>query len=276
MSDTRDEQRFLVDVGLRNLYLPIRARSRGNDAGQPTVAEIGVAARIWRKFEAGWIDGFIRIAHRHRGEVGPESLRANVMDYHHEFRAATVRIKLDYPFFYEKQAPVSGESGLVRYRCSCAAQLDTLERGPRVMHRLEIPVLTTYPVSHPDSGGLFARLSVVECDVETEGDGPFPEDFIDVVDRCALSPVYSYLTAEDQAAVIAKVHRERKTSVMMIDEIKDELRRMNGVKSYAVRASNYGMLHPYSTFVATEKSNWAPLTAPGQSEADGAFAALAR
>jgi GTP cyclohydrolase I len=277
MGDTSDEQRFLVDVGLRDLHFPIRARSRAHAGGQPTVAEVGIAARIWKKFEAGWIDHFIRIVHRHRGTVGPQSLRAQIMDYYDELRAASVRMDLGYPFFYEKPAPVSGESGLVRYRCSCSAQVDTLERGPRVFQRLEVPVLTSYPVSAPaGGGGLFAQLSVVECEIETADDGPFPEDFIDLVDRCALSPVYAYLTADDQAAVIAKVHRERKTSVMTTDEIQEGLRNMNGVKWYSVRASNYGMLHPYSTFVATEKSNWAPFVAPRQPETGALLAAATR
>lgn len=256
-----DEQRFLVDVGMRNIHFPIRARSRENPDGQPTIAEITIAARIWQKFEASWIDRFIQIVHRHRDAIGPETLRRNIMDYYHELRAASVRVEFRYPFFQKKKTPASGEDALTHYRARYSAQVTSLERGPRVVQRIEVPVITTYPGTEAGiEGGLFGQLTAVDCEVETRNADLFPEDIIDIVDHHALVPVYSFLTPEDKAAIIRKVHSERKTSVVMTDEIKQELREHPAVRWYAVRCSNYGMLHTYSTFVATEKSTWAPAT----------------
>lgn len=255
-----DEQRFLVDVGMSNLHFPIHAQSRVLADGQPTIAEISIVARIWRKFEATWIDKFIQIAHRHRETIGPKSLRANIMDYFKELRAASVRVDFDYPFFYEKSTPVSQEKCLVRYRCNYSAKINSLERGPKVTQRFEVPVITTYPGSIPgEDGGLFAQLTVVDCEIETANADVYPEDIIELVDRHALLPVYSFLTSEDQAAVIRKAHSEQKTSVVMTDEIKEDLAKNPAIAWYAVRCRNFGMLHSYSTYVATEKSSWAPL-----------------
>jgi len=255
-----EQQRFLIDVGMSNLHFPIRARSRVDEKGQPTVAEIGIIARIWKKFEASWIDKFIQIVHRHRDTIGPETLRANIMDYYEEFRAASVRVDFRYPFFYEKTTPVSKEKCLVRYRCRYSAKIDSIDTGPRVIQQIKIPVITTYPGSVPGvDGGLFAQHSVVECEIETNEFDLFPEDVIDIVDKQALMPVYSFLTPDDQAAIIKKVHTEERSSVVLTDEVKKELGRHPAVHWYAVRISNFGILHSYSTFVGTEKSTWAPL-----------------
>ena len=258
---TKDEQRFLIDVGMSGLHFPIRACSRDNPEGQPTVAEISVSARIWKKFEASWIDKFIQIAHRHRDTIGPAALRSHIMEYYKEFRAASVRLDYQYPFFHEKLTPVSKERCLVRYRCLYSAKIDSMEKGVKVVQRIEAPVLTTYPGSTPETaGGLFAQLSIVDCEVETADTECLTEDLIEMIDRHALMPIYSFLTPEDQAEIIRKVHSEKKTSVVMTDAIKEELRQHPSVRWYAIRTSNHGMLHSYSTFIATEKSNWAPLS----------------
>jgi hypothetical protein len=48
----------------------------------------------------------------------------------------------------------------------------------------------------------------------------YPEELVEIVDKHALTPIYSFLTAEDQAFIIQKIHSEYKTSVMVTDEIK--------------------------------------------------------
>ncbi|MCX5790215.1 MAG: GTP cyclohydrolase, FolE2/MptA family, partial [Elusimicrobia bacterium] len=95
--------------------------------------------------------------------------------------------------------------------------------------------------------------------IETESvKDVYPEDLIELVDRHALVPLYSFLTQEDQEAVIKKIHSERKTSVVMVDEIKSELAADRNLAFYSVRCANFGMLHSYSTVIGTEKGWWAP------------------
>ena len=86
--------------------------------------------------------------------------------------------------------------------------------------------------------------------------GPF--EIVDVVDKHALSPIYSFLTDEDQSYLIQKIHSQQKSSVVMVDEIKEELSRDPELVWYSVRCSNYGMLHTYSTVIRTERNMWFP------------------
>ncbi len=72
----------------------------------------------------------------------------------------------------------------------------------------------------------------------------------------AVVPAYLFLTGEDQSFVIHKIHSEKKTSVVMTDEIKEALARNRAVRWYSVRCANFGMLHSYSTIIGTEKSMW--------------------
>lgn len=255
-----DEKKFLVDVGMRSLPFPMRVISKVDAEGQFTVADISITARIMREFEARWIDKFIQILHKHRDRIGTKTLRVNIMDYLEELRAATVKVDFDYPFFIEKMTPVSGEKCLVRYLCTYSARASSIENEPKIFFKIEIPAITTYPASDQEQpGGLFGQLSIVVMEVQSEKD-IYPEDLVEIVDKHALSPVYSFLTEEDQVSVIHKIHTEKRTSVVMIDGIKDDLARRQEIDWYSVRCSNFGMLHSYSTVIGTEKSMWVPFS----------------
>lgn len=253
-----EEKRFLADVGIRDLPLPIKVLSKSFPDGQPTVANLSVSARIMQEFEAGWIDRLIQILHRHRGTIGTKALKQNIGDYIRELNATMVRIDFDYPFFVEKITPVSKEKCMTRYICTYSAKITSIE-SVKVLFKISVPVITTYPksFSNDEHRGLFGQLSTVVVETESSQD-IYPEDLIDMVDRHSLVPLYSFLTDEDQNFVIRKIHSERKDSVLMLDEIKEELSRIENLDWFAVHCLNYGMLHSYSTVIANEKAVWFP------------------
>ncbi len=253
-----DEKRFLVDVGLSGLVLPIKVISQKKSDGQQTIANISIKARIMKEFEAGWIDTFIKIAHSHKGTIGTKTLSINILDYLNILKASSVKIDFDYPFFAEKQTPVSSEKCLVCYQCRYSCKVSNIEKDPRILFKISIPVLTTYPVSDFNcAAGLFAQTSVVELEIESVKD-LFPENLIEIADRHALSPVYSFLTEKDQKFLINKLHTKKKTSVVMLDEIKESLSLNKDIIWYRLKCLNYGILHSYHTIISTEKSMWVP------------------
>ena len=253
-----EEKRFLTDVGIKDLPFPVKASSKVYPDGQLTVADISIRARIIQEFESRWIDKFIQIIHQHRDRIGTKTLTTNIMDYLKELEAKSVRIDFDYPFFVEKTTPVSKQKCMVRYLCTFSAKTSLLAEKPKVIFRMEVPAITTYPGSVSEKeGGLFGQLSVVVIEVEPDRE-IYPEEIVDVVDKHALSPIYSFLTDDDQSHLIHKIHSEKKSSVVMVDEIKEELSRDPELVWYSVRCSNYGMLHTYSTVIRTERNMWFP------------------
>jgi GTP cyclohydrolase I len=255
-----EQKRFLVDVGMRGIPFPMRVVSKSEAEGQWTVAEISINARIMQEFEPRAIDSFIRVLHQHRDRIGTQTLRNNIVDYFNLLKASHVKVDFEYPFFIEKRTPASNEKCLVRYLCRYSAKYPSIKEKAKILFSIEVPAITTYPASFIDKqGGLFGQLSSVVIETESEKD-IFPEDLVALVDKHALSPVYSFLTEEDQKFVIKKIHTEEKTSVVMTDEIKDELAHNRDIEWYSVRCSNHGMLHSYSTVIGTEKSMWVPFS----------------
>jgi len=256
----RKDKRFLVDVGMKDLPFPMRVASRVDPEGQSTVASISIQARIMQTFEARWIDKFIQVLHQHRERIGTSTLKANIRDYVEALQAAALRIDFDYPFFVEKTTPVTKAPCLVQYLCRYSVKTHSAEGPPRVVFKITVPCITTYPASTPHTPkGLFGQLSLIDIAVETEAE-VYAEDLVGLVDRHALASVYSFLSPEDQQFIIERVHSEEKTSVVVVDEIKKELARRRDIGWYAIDCANHGMLHSYSTVIRTEKSMWVPFS----------------
>ncbi len=251
-----EERRYLVDVGLQDLPYPVRVASRASKEGQPTVASISLSARINHSFEARWISRIVQILHSHRKIIGTATLKENVRAYMDGLEATDVSATFTYPFFVEKTTPVSKEPCLVRYMCSYTAKASSFK--PRVAFKIQVPCLTTYPGASADQpGGLLAQLSSITIETQSDGD-VYPEDLVEVVDRQALAPIYSYLTDADEQCVIQKVHTARRTSVQVTDDLERELRERKDISWFSIKCVNFGMLHSYATLIGTEKSLWSP------------------
>jgi len=255
-----DQKRFLVDVGMKNLPFPMRVVSQAHDNGQYTIANISINARIMHEFEAIWIDKFIQILHLHREIIGTDNLRKNILDYANALEAKSVKIDFDYPFFVEKLTPITKEKCLVKYNCKYSVKTPSIDENPRILFSMDIPVITTYPTSSKHKvRGLFGQLSTVNVKAESQVD-LYPEHLVELVDNCALAPIYSFLLEEDQDYLIEKIHTDEKTSLVMMDEIKNQLSKISEIDWFSVQCSNHGMLHSYSTVIGTEKSWWVPFS----------------
>ena len=252
--------KFMEDVGLSNLPFPMRVTSKVDPDGQATIANISINARVMQEFEAKWIDKFIQIIHQHKNRIGAKTLRAHILDYLDQLKATAVRIDFEYPFFVEKTTPVSKEKCLVRYSCTYSAKVTSVEGIAKILFKIEVPVITTYPGSSAEKpGGLFGQLSVITVELASDKD-IFPEEIVELVDKHSIAPVYSFLTQEDREHIINKVHSEEKTSVDVVGEIKKALSFNRDISWYSVKSSNYGILHSYSTIIGIEKSAWIPFT----------------
>lgn len=254
------EKGFLMDVGLDSLPFPIKVISRDNPDGQSTIANISVQARILQEFEARWIDKLIQTLHSHRDRIGTETVGKNIQAYLKQLRATMVIVEFAYPFFMEKLTPISKEKCLVKYQCAYSAQITATSDKPRISFKIRVPIITTYPGSLPGvTGGLLGQLSEIDLEIRLTQEF-YPEDLIEIVDRHALVPVYSFLTDEDHSWMIKKIHTESKSSVIATDEIKDELAHIKEIEWYRIKCNNYAMLHHHSTMVGTEKSMWIPFS----------------
>lgn len=250
---------FLVNVSIRDLPFPIKVHSSRVAGEQSTIANISIQARLMKEFEAECIDRFIQITHSHRDNLCVESMKNNAKDYLTALNANTVRISMDFPYFVEKRTPKSNEPCLVKYDCRYSSQYPSIGGEVRTTFSIACPVITSYPIQDlgKSTTEYFPQMSVLHIEVQPKKDIA-PEQIVALADEKSLSPVYSFLAKEDQLYLIEKTRNTFQSSIDTIDGIRMVLARDENIEWYSISASNYGMLHNYSTFINLEKSNWVP------------------
>ncbi len=250
---------FLVNVSIQDLPFPIKVLSGASKDGQSTVANISVQARIMKEFEAEWIDRFIQVTHRHRDNIGIEDLKSSIKDYLEALNANSVRVEMAFPYFVEKRTPKSNEPCLVKYDCTFTSHFPSLDNDVKIVFGIKCPVITSYPVEGQSSGrkSSFPQLTILQIEVQPKQE-IFPEEIVKIADAKSLAPIYSFLSREDQLHLIEKTQQNYQSSVDTVDEIRLELARRRDVGWYSISASNFGMLHNYTTLISLEKSRWVP------------------
>jgi GTP cyclohydrolase IB len=245
------QETMTVDVCLKDLPFPMRVASRDEPGGQPTVASISVAARVKRRPGWDWTGEIIRILHAHRDRIGASTLRENIMDYLVQMEAERVRADFRYPFFYEKQTPVSREKCLLCYPCTYSAKVPSVDRAARIFMKIEIPVLAS-----PD---LFPGAAQHRITIETESARDvFPEDLVDLADRHALSPVYSFLTREDQEHLARLFKTRRKGIEETLSGINAELSVNRDIGWHSIRYDGGNLPFSYETETGADRGMLSP------------------
>lgn len=250
---------FLVDVGIQGLPFPIKVLSKRSPDGHATIGTFAVRARIMRTFEARWIDRFIQAVHAHRDQLGMVQIRENIKDYIDALQTNSVRIEISYPYFVEKITPVSKEPCLVKYNCRFTGQYPSLDGEVKLTYAIECPVITTYPLvgANGRDKRYFPQLSILSIELDST-ENIYTEDIVELADAHSLSPIYSFLSEDDQRHLIERTQTRVQMSVDTTDEVREELAKNPAVSWFSVHCSNLGMLHNYSTIISTEKSMWVP------------------
>jgi GTP cyclohydrolase I len=201
--DTRNVP--LAKVGVKGLEYPIRVLDKVKKV-QHTTARVDLFADLPRHFKGTHMSRFIEIFHQYRDDLSMPRFMEMLSTIRDELEADSAYGSIEFPYFIEKKAPVSGLPGMMSYRCRYQGQVSAeLGSGknpnPGSKDRsftvaVSVPVTTVCPCSKAISErGAHNQRGNVTVELEL---GPFfwIEDIIDIVENVASSPVYSILKRE--------------------------------------------------------------------------------
>ncbi len=101
-------------VGIKQLCYPITILDRENQT-QHTCAYISMSVSIPHHFKGTHMSRFVEVLNRHRGEITMRTIPEILKEIKSELEAETAHIEVKFPYFMEKKAPVSGQTGLMDY-----------------------------------------------------------------------------------------------------------------------------------------------------------------
>lgn len=243
MTDIReqaDDRHIAIDkVGVRGLRYPVVLLDKANNR-QHTVATISMYVSLPHQFRGTHMGRFVEILNRYHREVDIHKLGAILRVVRTELEAESAHLEMEFPYFIEKQAPVSGARGLMDYQCTLAADLD---RRFRLRIGAVVPVTTLCPCSKEmvQVGGHNQRAEI-RVTAETRG-FLWLEDLIGLVEDCGSSEVYSMLKREDEKAVTSHAYDN---PAFVEDVVRNVACRLDGhpnVAGFEVAVVSYESIH---------------------------------
>ncbi|MDR0601150.1 MAG: GTP cyclohydrolase FolE2 [Treponema sp.] len=240
----------LAKVGVKGLEYPIRVLDRVNRV-QHTAAKVDLYADLPRHFKGTHMSRFIEIFHRYREDLSMPRFLQMLRCIRGDLEAESAFGSMTFPYFMEKNAPVSGLPGMMSYECRYQGWVrDSAKRHFTVS--VCVPVTTVCPCSRAISDrGAHNQRGMVRVEVEL---GPFfwIEDIIALVEKSASSPVYSILKREDEKFVTEHAYDNPKFVEDLARDVYIELKGMDVFPRFSVEAENFESIHNHSAFAFAE------------------------
>jgi GTP cyclohydrolase I len=247
----RDHRELRIDkVGVRGMRFPIQIRDKAHSL-QNTVATIGMFVDLPKEFKGTHMSRFVEVLNAHGNVVHVENITDILYAMQARLNAATSHLEMEFPFFLEKRAPVSGMSSVMDY----TARFDATAIGKEIdfVLTVKVNVTTLCPCSKAISSyGAHNQRGAVTVQIRSTK-AIWIEDLIAIIEASASSELYALLKRQDEKAVTERAYEN---PVFVEDLVRNVALRLNAhpdVTWYKVEAENYESIHNHNAYACIEK-----------------------
>jgi GTP cyclohydrolase I len=251
VQNQKDLRNLPVDrVGVKNLSYPITVLDRVNRV-QHTVARVDMDVNLPHHFRGTHMSRFIEILNAHHRELHIDKIGTILQQMKDRLQAEEARMEIRFPYFLEKQAPVSKAKSLMEYQCLYRG---ILIRKPDFILGVDVPVSTLCPCSKEMSAqGAHNQRSVVRIRVRTRT-FVWIEELVEYAEQSASSPLYALLKREDEKAVTEQAYAKPMFVEDMVRDVALRLERDERIAWYAVESENMESIHNHEAYARIEKT----------------------
>lgn len=250
IQNQKDDRNIPIDqVGVKDLSYPIVLLDRENEI-QRTVASINMYVNLPHDFRGTHMSRFVEILNEHHKHLKIDTIGQVLRRMKKKLDAEESHIEMFFPYFQEKEAPVSKAKSLTEYQCSFAGKLDD---KIDIVLGVKVPVTTLCPCSKEISKqGAHNQRSYISIQIRYNA-LVWIEELIEMAERAASSPVYSLLKREDEKFVTEAAYKNPKFVEDIVRNLALELNDDDRIYWYKVESENFESIHNHSAYALIEK-----------------------
>jgi GTP cyclohydrolase I len=252
-----DTRKLALDrAGVKGLRYPICVldRARGK---QHTIAEIDMSIALPQKRKGAHMSRFIELLNRHRGEIDIRKFHALCTELRKDHHAEAAHVKVRFPYFIEKEAPVTRARGLVDYMCTFGATVgpgfgstpkDAMRAKSDLWVAVEVPVTTLCPCSKAISKhGAHNQRSLVTVKVWF-AKFFWLEDLVKLIEESASCELFALLKRPDEKFVTERAYERPRFVEDLVREVGTRLRADKTFLRWEVEAESFESIHAHSAY----------------------------
>ena len=248
-----DHRKIYIDkVGIKNLKLPISVKDPKHGK-QNTVADVNFYVDLPHSFKGTHMSRFIEILNVYRDSFDITRLHEILQTARKKLKALKAHLELTFPYFIEKEAPVSRASGLIDYVCRVSAASNGKQHDDIVL-TVKVPITTLCPCSREISNyGAHNQRSIVTLSVRTN-QTIWLEELIETVEQQASCEVYSLLKRPDEKYVTEKAYDNPRFVEDIVRAVTERLASDSRIDWFSVESENFESIHNHDAYAYVERN----------------------
>lgn len=237
-------------VGVKGIKYPVIVMDRASGV-QHVHATINMYVSLPHHFKGTHMSRFVEILNEYRGQINIKTFRKILEEMRKKLAAKSAHMEIEFPYFIEKKAPVSGAKSLMDYLCRFSGESDGEKTDFLV--GVSVPVTTVCPCSKELSlMGAHNQRSIVRAHLRFRKFF-WIEDVITLIEGSASSEVFSLLKRADEKYVTEKAYENPVFVEDVVRSVAQKLNRDNNFTWYSVEAENMESIHNHSAYAYVEK-----------------------
>jgi GTP cyclohydrolase I len=247
---SRDTRNIPINkVGVKDISYPIVVMDKRREL-QHTVARVNMYVDLPHHFKGTHMSRFIEVFNSYRENIGLDNMQTILAKMKEKLGADSAHLEIEFPYFIEKKAPVSGASSLMEYTCEFVGSLTT---ELDFVLGIKIPVTSLCPCSKELSRyGAHNQRSIVTLRVRYR-DFVWIEDLVELIETCGSSPVYSLLKRADEKFVTEHAYENPRFVEDIVREATLKLSEIDNISWFSVEVENFESIHKHSAYAAIER-----------------------
>ncbi len=231
-------------VGVKGIEAPVLVKSLGGS--QHTVAQVELAVALQGDKKGTHMSRFWTLLEGIKEPLAPVMMVGLMKDMLASLRAEGGHICFKFPFFIEKEAPVSAMKSTMNYQVVLTA--DATDGKIVVKQKVTAPVTSLCPCSKEISKyGAHNQRSHVSIEAELETNFPI-EKQIQLIEECASCPVWGLLKRSDEKYVTEKAYENPKFVEDLVRDVAMRCIAEPAIEAFQVEAENFESIHNHSAF----------------------------
>ncbi|MEJ2716176.1 MAG: GTP cyclohydrolase FolE2 [Deltaproteobacteria bacterium] len=245
-----DSRNIPIDkVGVKGLRYPISVKDR-EKGFQHTVGVFDLFVNLPHDFKGTHMSRFIEVLNEFRGQVSMDKFQNILEKIKTKLDAESAHMNVEFPYFIEKSAPMTGTPGLMSYTCFMRGSL--ADRFDLIVG-VEVPVTTVCPCSKEISDyGAHNQRGLVRIQLRFRKFF-WIEEIIHIVESSVSSEIFSLLKRADEKFVTEQAYDNPMFVEDVVRSVLSRLRETNNFPWYRIEAENFESIHNHSAYAMIEK-----------------------
>jgi GTP cyclohydrolase IB len=248
-TDTRDVA--LDDVGISGLRYPATVQCADGSA-QQTICQAQLTVALAASTRGTHMSRFVEVLHERRHAISPAGILAMARDLTARLDTDKATIRLTFPMFVTRKAPITGQEALLGIDCALTARFRP--EGAEVYVGARVPVTSLCPCSkeiadysaHSQRGHIL--VETLDSHWPSGNSGLWPEELLTVCDQAASAPIYPLLKRPDERHVTMLAYDRPAFVEDLAREVALALKADKRVAGFHLEVVNQESIHDHQAF----------------------------